>query len=126
MAKRSPMPVDILVGQNIRRLRLAKGWSQTSLASHLGVTFQQVQKYEKGVNRVGSSRLVQIAEALEVSLADVMKGAHQPKSDKRRPTPLDRLALETNGQSIAQAYLDAPPNVRTAALAVLRAVGGQS
>jgi transcriptional regulator with XRE-family HTH domain len=63
MAK-SPEPVDIRVGQLIRAQRVALGMSQTALAEKLGLTFQQVQKYEKSANRVSASRLVQIAEAL--------------------------------------------------------------
>jgi transcriptional regulator with XRE-family HTH domain len=59
---------DIEVGQRIRARRMAKGMSQTKLGSLLGVTFQQVQKYEKGVNRVGAGRLVQVAEALDVPI----------------------------------------------------------
>jgi len=65
MAK-SPEPVDIRVGQLIRAQRVALGMSQTALAEKLGLTFQQVQKYEKSANRVSASRLVQIAEALGV------------------------------------------------------------
>jgi len=57
VAKKSPEPVDIQLDKLIRTQRLAKGMSQTALAEKLGVTFQQVQKYEKGANRVGSSRL---------------------------------------------------------------------
>ena len=57
---------DIEVGQRIRARRMAKGMSQTELGNLLGVTFQQVQKYEKGVNRVGAGRLVRVGEALDV------------------------------------------------------------
>jgi transcriptional regulator with XRE-family HTH domain len=60
---------DIEVGQRIRARRMAKGMSQTELGAMLGVTFQQVQKYEKGVNRVGAGRLVRVAEALDVSIS---------------------------------------------------------
>lgn len=68
MAKRI-QPVDRLVGQNIRIFRAAKGLSQTELGTAVGVTFQQIQKYEKGVNRVGSSRLAKIAEVLNVPVS---------------------------------------------------------
>ena len=64
MAGRGPDAVDKLVGRNIRVLRLAKGLSQTELADALGITFQQVQKYEKGTNRVGSGRLLKISGVL--------------------------------------------------------------
>jgi len=59
-------PVDRLVGRNIRIFRLAKHMSQTELGQAIGVSFQQVQKYEKGVNRVGPGRLSQIADLLGV------------------------------------------------------------
>jgi transcriptional regulator with XRE-family HTH domain len=67
--KRAPDSVDKLVGQNIRIFRKAKRLSQTTLGQALGVTFQQVQKYENGVNRVGSGRLAQIAKLLDVPIA---------------------------------------------------------
>lgn len=57
---------DAEVGSRIRALRLERGLSQAALGEQIGVTFQQVQKYEKGTNRVGASRLQQIAEALGV------------------------------------------------------------
>lgn len=65
MAKK-PDPVDIHVGKNIRIFRLAKGLSQAAVADALGVSFQQVQKYERGVNRVGSSRLSRLSKTLGV------------------------------------------------------------
>jgi transcriptional regulator with XRE-family HTH domain len=68
MAKRIE-PVDKLVGQNIRIFRMAKGISQTELGNSVGVTFQQIQKYEKGANRVGSSRLAKIAVILKVPIS---------------------------------------------------------
>ncbi len=60
---------DVEVGQRIRARRMAKGMSQTELGNLLGVTFQQVQKYEKGVNRVGAGRLVRVGEALDVPVS---------------------------------------------------------
>jgi transcriptional regulator with XRE-family HTH domain len=61
MSAKSPDDIDVQVGQRIRILRLEAKVSQTELAEQLGVTFQQVQKYEKGVNRVGAGRLTKIA-----------------------------------------------------------------
>ncbi|HEY2136635.1 MAG TPA: helix-turn-helix transcriptional regulator [Xanthobacteraceae bacterium] len=69
------MPVDVLVGQNVRICRLQKGLSQGELGERIGVTFQQVQKYEKGANRVGASRLNQIANVLGVPLPALFDGA---------------------------------------------------
>jgi transcriptional regulator with XRE-family HTH domain len=75
MAKRSPLPVDQLVGQNIRICRLQRKLSQTQLGERVGVTFQQIQKYERGANRVGASRLTQIADVLQVPLMSLFDGA---------------------------------------------------
>jgi len=65
-AQKSPDSVDIEVGRRIRVQRVARKMSQGKLAKGLGLTFQQVQKYEKGVNRVGAGRLTQIARILGV------------------------------------------------------------
>jgi transcriptional regulator with XRE-family HTH domain len=81
VATRSPLPVDVLVGQNIRIARLQKGLSQTELGERIGVTFQQVQKYEKGANRVGASRLTQIADVLQVPLPVLFEGSGVADAD---------------------------------------------
>jgi transcriptional regulator with XRE-family HTH domain len=72
MNVKSPDRVDIEVGQRIRMQRLALRMSQSELAAALGVTFQQLQKYEKGVNRVGAGRLTRIAEKLDVGVAQLL------------------------------------------------------
>ncbi len=84
MAKRSPMAADAAVGENIRTARIAAGLSQTDLGRACGISFQQIQKYEKGTNRVGGSRLMQIAEALklldlsqDVGLQEAIKPARE-------------------------------------------------
>ena len=64
--KRSPDAADAGFGKKIRLLRVERGMSQEALADKLGLSFQQVQKYEKGTNRVGASRLQQVAKALDV------------------------------------------------------------
>ena len=69
MAKtKGPNPIDIHVGSRMRMRRMALGMSQEKLAKALGLTFQQVQKYEKGANRMGSSRLQQSADVLGVAV----------------------------------------------------------
>jgi transcriptional regulator with XRE-family HTH domain len=67
MSARSPNKTD--VGKRIKIQRLARGLSQTYLASRLGITFQQIQKYERGVNRVGAGRLQEMANLLGVTPA---------------------------------------------------------
>ena len=71
---RKPLPVDVLVGRNIKICRLQRGLSQTELGRQIGVTFQQIQKYEKGGNRVGAGRLSDIARVLGVPLAVLFEG----------------------------------------------------
>jgi transcriptional regulator with XRE-family HTH domain len=69
VTKKSPDSNDKEVGRRIRTRRLICGMSQTTLAEHLGITFQQVQKYEKGTNRVGAGRLQRIAKILGVPVS---------------------------------------------------------
>ena len=63
-----PNPVDVHVGGRVRQRRLLLGMSQTNLGDALGLTFQQVQKYERGTNRIGSSRPFDLSQILEVSI----------------------------------------------------------
>jgi len=65
---RSPNPVDIHVGTRVRLRRTLLGMTQTGLGDAIGLTFQQVQKYERGVNRIGSSRLYDLARVLDVPI----------------------------------------------------------
>jgi transcriptional regulator with XRE-family HTH domain len=77
-------PVDFEVGRRVRLERLKAGLSQTALAEQIGVTFQQVQKYENGTNRVAPGRLSQIARILNLPISSFFeieaKGANQPSS----------------------------------------------
>ena len=73
MATRKSGALDAMVGARIRMLRVNRGMSQTALAERIGVTFQQVQKYEQGADRVGASRLSQIASVLGVSVGELFK-----------------------------------------------------
>lgn len=68
MEKKVPNPIDVHVGSRVRLRRMLVGMSQEKLGDMLGLTFQQVQKYEKGANRVGASRLYQISQILGVSV----------------------------------------------------------
>jgi transcriptional regulator with XRE-family HTH domain len=70
MSKKNPDARDIEVGRRVRTFRLERSFSQEKLGDALGLTFQQVQKYEKGTNRIGAGRLQHIAEILGVSVTD--------------------------------------------------------
>ena len=82
---RGTTPVDAHIGQKIRARRNLLGLSQTELADAAGITFQQIQKYEKGVNRVGASRLQQFSDALGVPPSYFFEGA--PTVGKKQPAP---------------------------------------
>ena len=73
-----PDPVDVHVGARMRELRKSQGVSQTDLGSAIGVTFQQIQKYEKGTNRVSASMLYAIARRLAVPLTAFFEGLPDP------------------------------------------------
>jgi transcriptional regulator with XRE-family HTH domain len=75
MAKKAPNPIDKHVGSRVRMRRMMLGMSQEKLGDALGLTFQQVQKYEKGTNRIGASRLQQIAQILQVPVSFLFEGA---------------------------------------------------
>jgi len=85
---KSPDPVDRHVGSRVRMRRGLLGMSQEKLGEALGVTFQQIQKYEKGSNRIGASRLNQIAQILGVPVSFFFEGA-----------PIDALG-EADGQAL--------------------------
>jgi transcriptional regulator with XRE-family HTH domain len=72
--KRSPNPIDVHVGARVRLRRMLLGMSQDKLGDALGLTFQQVQKYEKGVNRIGASRIYDLARTLAVPIDYFFEG----------------------------------------------------
>lgn len=69
MSRKTPNPIDVHVGTRVRARRVLVGMSQEKLGEQLGITFQQVQKYEKGTNRIGASRLFRIAQILGVPVS---------------------------------------------------------
>lgn len=79
--KKQPNPVDKHVGSRVRMRRMMLSMSQEKLGDALGLTFQQVQKYEKGTNRIGSSRLSQIATILQVPIQFFFEGAPKVKAN---------------------------------------------
>ena len=83
IAKKVPNPIDSHVGSRVRMRRMMLGMSQEKLGDALGLTFQQVQKYEKGANRIGASRLQQISQILQVSVSFFFEGVPSPRTDQR-------------------------------------------
>lgn len=75
VVKRTPNPIDQYVGARIRMRRIMLGMSQERLGDAIGLTFQQIQKYEKGINRIGASRLQQVGQILNVPVEFFFEGA---------------------------------------------------
>ena len=86
-------PIDLLVGSRIRRFRKGRKMSQAQLGKKLGVTFQQVQKYENGKNRVGASRLQMISTALDVPVGQFFADDAGTSRTSAKPLAFDPQAL---------------------------------
>ncbi|MEI7931435.1 MAG: helix-turn-helix domain-containing protein [Alphaproteobacteria bacterium] len=93
-AEKSPNPVDLYVGGRIRMRRRSLGVSQEKLAEDLGLTFQQVQKYERGANRVSASKLYEIARSLQTPVAFFFEGLNDPTQDGAYDPPADIFVHE--------------------------------
>ena len=94
MIKNTPHEVDVTVGRNVRTLRVQRKLSQEKLGEALGVTFQQVQKYEKGSNRISSSKLSQIAKFFQVDVATLFSGTGENGAGEARfPFSPEALAI---------------------------------
>lgn len=96
-------PVDVAVGNRIRVQRLLSDMSQSALGEAIGVTFQQVQKYEKGANRVGASRLTQIAKALRVPIKTFFDEGEEQEDGPKADTAFEFLAVP-GALELVQAY----------------------
>jgi transcriptional regulator with XRE-family HTH domain len=109
MKKKTPNPVDIYVGSRVRMRRNMLGMSQETLAGALKLTFQQVQKYEKGTNRVGASRLQQIASALQVPPSFFFEGVSTTggKSPTGAPSPnyISEFLSTSDGLALVKAFV---------------------
>lgn len=104
--KKTPNPVDAHIGARVRMRRLMMGMSQEKLADALDLTFQQIQKYEKGVNRIGGSRMTQIAKVLEVPVAFLFEGAGEQSGGPVTvpDNPLSTLGTTNDGIDLARAF----------------------
>ena len=98
--------IDVAVGHRIRLFRLNAGLSQTELADQIGVTFQQVQKYEKGANRIGASRLQQISHILQVPVAFFFEGAPNASAPRGALSiaQIDDFVSDSNGLRLIGAF----------------------
>ncbi|NJL07557.1 MAG: helix-turn-helix transcriptional regulator [Methylacidiphilales bacterium] len=109
MSAKSPNPTDKHVGARVRMRRMMIGMSQEKLGDALGITFQQVQKYEKGTNRIGASRLQQIARTLGVSVSFFFEGAPDigemgSFSDSASPSYVAEFLASSEGLALTRAF----------------------
>jgi transcriptional regulator with XRE-family HTH domain len=95
LRKKAPDPIDRHVGSRVRMRRIMLAMSQEKLGAALGLTFQQVQKYERGANRIGASRLQQISHILRVPVAFFFEGA-----------PNASAPHGSNGSALSTAQID--------------------
>ena len=114
--------MDVALGAAVRIRRRTIGISQEALAEQCGVSFQQIQKYENGANRISFSRLVQIARALKCRVVDLMDVLDAP--DRDNAGDLDLLTrMRTPGAiELLAAYEQMAPDARTSLVGLLRAV----
>jgi transcriptional regulator with XRE-family HTH domain len=109
--KKSPELTDKHVGTRVRMRRLMLEKSQTELATALGITFQQVQKYEKGTNRISASRLQQISDILQTPVPFFFEGLPGDSNTSRRkaeqpaPEHLYNFLATPNGVSLVKAFV---------------------
>lgn len=114
-----PDPIDVAVGHRIRVRRKWLGISQSTLADHLGVSFQQVQKYERGANRVSASMLVRIAQKLDTTVGELVGETPTPMSDE---SLFEKLAVPGAVQLLEAFASVQQPSMRTAILNLTRSL----
>src|SRR5436305_5326698 len=114
MAKKVPNPIDSYVGSRVRMRRMMLGMSQEKLGDSLGLTFQQIQKYEKGTNRIGASRLQQISLILQVPVSFFFEGAPPPPGspigleEASSPAYVTDFLSTTDGLALVKAFMRIP------------------
>jgi len=111
-AKKAPNPIDKHVGSRVRMRRMMLSMSQEKLGDALGLTFQQVQKYEKGTNRIGASRLQQISNILQVPVSFFFEGAphipgerHGGLGEAPSPAYVSDFLATSDGLSLTKAFM---------------------
>lgn len=130
-SKKKPNPIDVHVGGRIRLRRNMLGLSQEKLGEHLGITFQQIQKYEKGTNRVGASRLQAIASILETPVAyffeDAPGGAPaEGFAEENQTTYVVDFLSSTEGLTLNRAFARiGDPKVRRRIIDLVRALADE-
>ena len=108
MAKKLPNPIDKHVGSRVRMRRMMLGMSQSTLADGLDLTFQQVQKYEKGTNRISASRLQHISQILQLPVTfffEGLPGQSKAKDDVPSSAYVTDFLATRNGLALTKAFM---------------------
>jgi transcriptional regulator with XRE-family HTH domain len=122
-SKKVPNPVDKHVGSRVRMRRLWLGMSQEELGDGLGLTFQQVQKYEKGTNRIGASRLQHIAHILQIPVPFFFEGS--PHGEAPSPAHMSDFLATVDGLALIKAFMRIKePSLRRRIVALVEAIAG--
>jgi transcriptional regulator with XRE-family HTH domain len=129
---KSPNPTDRHVGKRVRMRRKMLSMSQTNLGTALGLTFQQVQKYEKGTNRIGAGRLQQMAHVLQVPVSFFFEDPLKPSRgsiarQKHSPVYVDDFLSTTDGLALTKAFMRIrDPRVRRGIVKLVEEIVGES
>ena len=121
--------IDAHVGSRVRMRRMMLGMSQEKLGDALGLTFQQVQKYEKGTNRMGASRLQQAADILGVAVPFFFEGAvggtYKPDGSAPSPAYIDDFVTTSDGLRLMKAFMRiSKPAIRHYIVALVKEIAG--
>lgn len=120
-----PDPIDVAVGLRLRTLRKSRGMSQEQLGRALGITFQQIQKYERGTNRISASMLVKSARALQVAPNTLLPDEGDPTP--RSPAILTLLAQMRGVEELVETYARIKsPRLRRAVLQLSRSLAANA
>lgn len=131
--KKAPNPIDRHVGSRVRMRRVLIGMSQERLGEALGLTFQQVQKYEKGTNRIGASRLQQISTILDAPVSFFFEGAPgaDPSANGLQDSASSAYVVDflstTEGLQLNKAFVQIKdPKVRRKIVELVSSLGGEA
>jgi transcriptional regulator with XRE-family HTH domain len=132
-AKKAPNPIDRHVGSRVRMRRMMLEMSQEKLGDALGLTFQQVQKYEKGTNRIGASRLQQISHILQVPVEFFFEGApnlhglNEAGKDAPSPSYVSDFLATAEGLSLTKAFMRIKePKLRRRIVDLVEEIAGEN
>lgn len=121
LKRETPHPVDKAIGAKICALRVARGMNQSDLGRGLELTFQQIQKYEKGTNRVSGSKLWETARVLGVDVRELFPPADGVESDVQALAAAD-IGADRSAHELVRHYREMTPEARKSVLSIARAI----